>query len=82
LILTYLIPLRLVKARFPSPSLLALFPRLQEVYTPFIAAIKSGNVQEYDERLEWAQPRLVSMSVYLTVEKARESCLRTLFKKA
>jgi hypothetical protein len=58
------------------------FPRLKEVYAPFIAAIKSGNIQEYDERLEWAQPRLVSMSVYLTVEKAREGCLRTLFKKA
>lgn len=82
LILTYLIPLHLSHGSFPSPRLLASHPRLHELFTPFIAAIKSGNVREYDERLEWAQPRLVGMSVYLVVERAREGCLRMLYKKA
>ncbi len=82
LILTYLIPLRLLHGLLPSPALLALYPRLELLFTPFIAAIKSGNVREYDERLEWAQPRLVGMSSYLVVERAREGCLRMLFKKA
>jgi hypothetical protein len=82
LILTYLIPLRLLRGLFPSPALLSRYPRLEETFTPFIQAIKAGDVREYDERLEWAQPRLVGMSVYLVVERAREGCLRGLFKKA
>ena len=82
LILTYLIPLNLLSALIPSPSLLQPHPRLQELFTPFIRAIQSGNIREYDERLEWAQPRLVGCNVYLVVERAREGCLRVLFKKA
>jgi hypothetical protein len=82
LILTYLIPLRLLVGQFPNPNLLTMFPRLNETYSPFIEAIHSGNVRAYDERLEWAQPRLVGMSTYLTLERAREGCLRILFRKA
>ncbi|WVQ83336.1 hypothetical protein IAT38_005475 [Cryptococcus sp. DSM 104549] len=82
LILTYLIPLRLLRGQFPSPILLALHPRLQLLFSPFITAIKAGNVREYDRRLEWAQKRLVGMSVYLVVERAREGCMRMLFRKA
>ena len=82
LILTYLIPLNLLSALIPSPSLLQPHPRLQQLFTPFIKAIQSGNIREYDERLEWAQPRLVGCNVYLVVERAREGCLRVLFKKA
>ncbi|KAK4684132.1 hypothetical protein P7C73_g6068, partial [Tremellales sp. Uapishka_1] len=82
LILTYLLPLHLLRGSFPSAPLLSRYPRLDSLFTPFIDAIKDGNVKEYDERLEWAQPRLVGMSVYLTVERAREVCLRGLFKKA
>lgn len=82
LILTYLIPLRLIRGSFPSRRLLAEHPRLDELYSPFIQAIRNGDIEEYDERLEWAQPRLVGMSTYLAVERAREGCLRVLFKKA
>ncbi|KAK8847395.1 hypothetical protein IAR55_005253 [Kwoniella newhampshirensis] len=82
LILTYLIPLRLLHGILPSKHLLSLHPRLNELFTPFINAIKSGDVREYDERLDWAQMRLVGMSVYLVVERAREGCSRMLFRKA
>ncbi|OCF32617.1 COP9 signalosome complex subunit 12 [Kwoniella heveanensis BCC8398] len=82
LILTYLIPLHLSHGSLPSPTLLSLHPRLNELFSPFIIAIKSGDVREYDERLDWAQMRLVGMSTYLVVERAREGCLRMLFKKA
>lgn len=82
LILTYLIPLRLVRGSFPTARLLAQHPRLRVLYSPFIDAIRNGDIAEYDERLEWAQPRLVGMSTYLAVERAREGCLRVLFKKA
>lgn len=65
----------------PSPGLLHLFPRLQELYTPFLDALRSGNVTKYDAALDWAEPRLVEMGVYLAVEKAREICMRGLFRK-
>ncbi|KAG8932094.1 COP9 signalosome (CSN) subunit [Tulasnella sp. 417] len=81
LILNYLIPLRLMRGNLPSPGLLHLFPRLQELYTPFLQALRSGNVTEYDAALDWAEPRLVEMGVYLAVEKAREICMRGLFRK-
>ncbi|WVR04618.1 hypothetical protein IAU60_001629 [Kwoniella sp. DSM 27419] len=82
LILTYLIPLHLVHGSLPSQRLLSSHPRLEELFFPFISAIRSGDVREYDERLDWAQMRLVGMSTYLVVERAREGCLRMLFKKA
>jgi hypothetical protein len=82
LILTYLIPLHLLRGSFPSTPLLDAHPRLRDVYGPFIAAIRHGDIEEYDERLEWAQARLVSMSTYLAIERAREGCLRVLFRKA
>ncbi|KAK6903747.1 hypothetical protein I203_107252 [Kwoniella mangroviensis CBS 8507] len=82
LILTYLIPLHLLHGSLPSRRLLSLHPRLEELFLPFINAIKSGDVREYDERLDWAQQRLVGMSTYLVMERAREGGLRMLFKKA
>lgn len=81
LILNYLIPLQLMRGKLPSPGLLHLFPRLQELYTPFLKALRAGNVTEYDAMLDWAEPRLVEMGVYLAVEKAREICMRGLFRK-
>jgi hypothetical protein len=71
-----------VRGSFPAQHLLNANPRLKEVYGPFVDAIREGNVEEYDQRLEWAQPRLVGMSTYLAIERAREGCLRVLFKRA
>ena len=81
MILTYLIPLRLLKGQLPSAHLLARFPRLQELYTPFIKALRAGDVKGYDAALTWAEKRLVEMSIFLTVEKARELCVRGLFRR-
>jgi hypothetical protein len=82
LILTYLVPLRLIRGSLPSRALLSAYPRLDELFTPFIDAIQQGDIAAYDEALEWAQPRLVEMKTYLAVERAREICMRTLFKRA
>ncbi|KAL7419999.1 COP9 signalosome (CSN) subunit [Cryptotrichosporon argae] len=82
LILTYLIPLHLLSGRFPRAPLLAAHPRLDTLFAPFVAAIKAGDVTAYDGALDWAQARLVGMSTYLVVERAREGCLRVLFRKA
>ncbi|ODN82197.1 hypothetical protein L202_02487 [Cryptococcus amylolentus CBS 6039] len=82
LILSYLIPLRLLQGILPSPQLLGLHPRLQTLFTPFITALRSGNLSAYDNALTWGQVRLVSMNIFLTMERAREVCLRVLFKQA
>jgi hypothetical protein len=80
LILNYLIPLRILAGKFPSSRLLHRFPRLEETYQPFLQAIRDGNLRAYDDALERSQRRLVSMNTWMTVEKAREVCLRGLYR--
>ncbi|KAB5595850.1 Protein CSN12 [Ceratobasidium theobromae] len=81
LILTYLIPLRLCRGVLPSETLFTRFPRLGELYSAFVAAIKAGDLRAYDDALAWAERRLTDMGTYLTVEKAREICVRELLRK-
>ncbi|KAF8607001.1 hypothetical protein BDV93DRAFT_604299 [Ceratobasidium sp. AG-I] len=81
LVLTYLLPLRLCRGILPSETLFARFPRLGELYSGFVAAIKAGDLRAYDEALVWAEQRLTDMGTYLTVEKAREICVRQLLRK-
>ncbi|KAG8955524.1 COP9 signalosome (CSN) subunit [Tulasnella sp. 419] len=81
LILNFLIPLRLLRGQLPSEKLLSSFPRLRELYKPFLIAMRAGDIRAYDAALAWAEPRLVDMGVWLTVERCREVCLRGLFKK-
>ncbi|KAG8860519.1 COP9 signalosome (CSN) subunit [Tulasnella sp. 330] len=81
LILNYLIPIRLSRGQLPSPQLLHHYPRLNQLYTPFILALRAGDVKAYDAALEWAEVRLVDMGVWLAVEKAREICMRCLFRR-
>ncbi|KAJ2934532.1 hypothetical protein H1R20_g2551, partial [Candolleomyces eurysporus] len=49
--------------------------------TPFIRAIRAGDLQAYDRALETGEHRLLELNLWLTLEKARELCLRGLFRK-
>ncbi|GLB34162.1 putative PCI domain contatining protein [Lyophyllum shimeji] len=80
-ILTYLIPLRILKGHLPSEELMRRFPILDELYAPFIAAIRVGDIATYDRALESRERRLVELNLWLTLEKARELCLRGLFRR-
>ncbi|KAG5726026.1 CSN12 like protein [Termitomyces sp. T112] len=80
-ILTYLIPLRILKGHLPSTELLQRFPILNELYTPFTAAIRVGDVAGYDRALDQLERQLVDLNVWLTLEKARELCVRGLFRR-
>jgi hypothetical protein len=80
LVLTYLIPLQLMRGRLPSSILLSRFPRLEELYTPFLEAIRAGNAQKFDAALARAEPRLLQQNTWIAVEKAREVCMRGLLK--
>ncbi|KAN0132594.1 hypothetical protein V8E53_009610 [Lactarius tabidus] len=80
-ILTYLIPLRILRGHLPTTDLLKRFPVLDELYSPFISAIRKGDIQGFDAALDKSERRLVDLSIWLTLEKAREICIRGLFRR-
>ncbi|KAH8834378.1 hypothetical protein DL96DRAFT_1580361 [Flagelloscypha sp. PMI_526] len=80
-ILTHLIPLRLLKGHLPTQELLERFPVLYELYEPFVKSIRSGDVSGYDRALEEKEHLLLGMDLWLIMERAREVCLRGLFRK-
>lgn len=81
LVLHYLIPTRLLHGSLPSSRLLEEFPELAALYRPLALAIKSGNVQLFDEALSIGGSRLIGLGTYLTVERSRGVAVRVLFKK-
>lgn len=80
-VLTYLIPLRILRGHLPSRELLDRFPSLDDLFTPFIQAVRTGDIRAYDAALDRCERRLVDLNLYLTLEKARELCVRGLFRK-
>ena len=82
LILTYLIPTRLVKSRtLPSARLLAPYPRLATLFTPLTNAIRSGDLSSFDAALAAGESSFVKRRIYLTLERGRDICLRNLLRK-
>ncbi|CAB4391762.1 uncharacterized protein OCT59_013167 [Rhizophagus irregularis] len=81
LILRYLIPVWLIRGVLPSRELLSRYPAINELYGPFIDAIKDGNVKKFEEALLQKEKILVAHETFLTVELAREISIRSLFKK-
>ncbi|RMZ76800.1 hypothetical protein DV737_g4633, partial [Chaetothyriales sp. CBS 132003] len=81
-ILTYLIPCYVISNhKLPTASLLASYPTLSTILTPLLAAIRTGNLLAFDRALAAAEPELVRRRIYLTLERARDLCVRNLFRK-
>ncbi|KAI9569279.1 hypothetical protein HD554DRAFT_599157 [Boletus coccyginus] len=80
-ILTCLIPLRILRGHLPSRILLNRFPVLDELFSPFITAIRTGDITAYDVALDHWERRLVELNLWITIEKARELCIRGLFRR-
>lgn len=80
-ILTCLIPLRILRGHLPSRILLDRFPVLDELFSPFIVAIRTGDITAYDTALDRWEHRLVELNLWITIEKARELCIRGLFRR-
>ncbi|TKY84548.1 hypothetical protein EX895_006450 [Sporisorium graminicola] len=82
LILTYLLPVKLLKGLLPHPSLLhsGVGQRLQ-VYTPFIHAVRTGNVHMFDTALATHEATLVKRGTLIAIERTRDVALRTLLKR-
>lgn len=88
MILTYLIPIKLVKGSLPHPSLLnpSTSPHIARklaAYTPFITALKQGDVKSFDSALKdpSIERWLVKKGTFIAMERARDSTLRTLLKR-
>ncbi|KIM21018.1 hypothetical protein M408DRAFT_29880 [Serendipita vermifera MAFF 305830] len=80
-ILTFLIPLRMMKGSFPAASVLARFPALEDLYGRFISNIKQGNVVGFDQALVDLEARLVQLNIWLMIVKVREIAVSRVFKK-
>jgi len=76
-----LLPLRILKGHLPSAELMKRFPVLDEIFSPFITAIKFGDLKAYDQALDKWETRLLELNLWLSLEKARELCLRSLFRR-
>lgn len=79
--MAYLIPLRILRGFLPSQELLDRFPTLNEVYSPFVNALKRADIKSYDVALDKWERRLLELNVWLIFEKARELVMRGLFRR-
>ncbi|KAI1763552.1 PCI domain-containing protein [Hypoxylon sp. FL1150] len=82
LILTYLIPCRLLTTHtLPSAQLLEPFPRLRRLFLPLAAAIKNADLHAFDIALRDAEDELIKRRIFLTLERGRDIALRNLLRK-
>ena len=82
LILTYLIPCRLVTSHtLPTEKLLAQYPRLQKIFLPLCRCIKRGELHKFDLALQEGEDEFVKRRIYLTLERGRDIALRNLLRK-
>jgi len=82
LILTYLIPCRLITQHaIPSAKLLAEAPGLARLIGPLVACIKKGDLTGFDRALADGEPEFVRRRIFLTLERSRDIALRNLLRK-
>lgn len=82
LILTYLIPTRLLTShKLPTQALLVPYPRLTALFSPLTAAIRAGDLAAFNSAMEAGEDEFVKRRVYLTLERGRDIILRNIFRK-
>lgn len=82
LILTYLIPCRLItKSQIPSAQVLQEFPHLRALFGDLVRSIKQGDLAGFDKAFAEGEPEFVRRRVFLTLERSRDIALRNLLRK-
>lgn len=82
LILTYLIPTRLLTShKLPSPALLAPYPRLQALFSPIAESIRTADLSAFNAAMEAGEDEFVKRRIYLTLERGKDIILRNIFRK-
>ena len=78
-ILHYLIPVKLLRGRLPTDTLLDKY-NLQEFKT-LVHGLRTGNLKMFNDALEKYQSRFIFVGTYLLLEKCKAICYRNLFKR-
>jgi hypothetical protein len=65
----------------PSDNLFQTYPLLAFLYQDFCTAIHQGNLQLFDSTFTKLQKPLIAKGTWLTIERARNLVIRTLFRK-
>jgi hypothetical protein len=72
----------MLRGHLPSADLLQEYPGLDQLFSPFVAAIRKGDLRNYDAALERWEGKLSDLNLWFTLERARELCMRSLFRRA
>ena len=67
--------------RLPSPALLASNSALERLFAPLCRCVKSGDLGGFDRALEEGLERFAEKRIYLTLERARDLCLRNVLRR-
>lgn len=82
IILAHLIPCHIMaKNEVPSQALLAMFPRLEQLFGALSKAIKQGDLVSFDAAVEAGYRGFVKRRIYLAVQLARIMVERNIFRK-
>jgi hypothetical protein len=82
LILTYLIPCRLVTTHtLPTEPLIAAYPRLERLFGPLLASIKQADLRGFDAALLAGEAEFVKRRIYLTLERGRDVVVRNVLRR-
>lgn len=82
LILRYLIPANIVTYhKTPSKALFHRFPKVSRVYREIVRCLRTGDLRRYDDLLSQREVSFVKQRIYTTMERARDLCMRNLFRK-
>ncbi|KAI4125295.1 MAG: hypothetical protein LQ338_004341 [Usnochroma carphineum] len=82
LLLTYLIPTHLhTTLTLPSPSLPPQFSPIHPLFSPLLQALRAGNLSAFSAALALNESVYVNRRIYLSLERARDLCLRNLLRK-
>ena len=65
----------------PSNELLQRFPKINNIYSKIVIAIKTGNIHVFIQQLQQVDHVLFRQGTYLAVEKAQNIAMRQLFRK-
>lgn len=80
LILSYLIPVKILLGKMPTQSLLQTYDLVSQ-FSPLINAVKSGNVSLFNETLSKNELFFIHQGIYLLLEKTKLLVYRSLFKR-
>lgn len=81
IILSHLIPCHIAaKGEVPSKAILAMYPRLEQLFGPLIAAIKRSDLVAFDAALQAGYRGFVKRRIYLAVSMGRIIVERNIFR--